>query len=79
MMDWSAGVERYVILATGVVTLLSSLAAFVQGLRNQGRIAELHVTMNSRLDQLLATTRSDAHAAGVVQGRLEGDLDRSRE
>jgi hypothetical protein len=37
---------------------------------SQGK--ELHVTMNSRLTELLKATASSSHAEGVIQGAREG-------
>jgi hypothetical protein len=69
MIDWEPDAERVVILATSTVTLLTSIAAFVQGIRNQHKIQEVHLSVNSRLDQLVATTRQEAHAAGKLEGQ----------
>lgn len=39
------------------------------GLWNVIKIREIHLSMNSRLDQLLASSAGEAHAAGVIEER----------
>lgn len=41
------------------------------------KIREIHITMNSRLDQLLQSSMGEAHAAGVEQERSRETLRQS--
>jgi hypothetical protein len=47
---------------------LSSIGGLVLAVINRRAITEVHLTMNSRLDQLLKSSSKSAHA----EGRLEG-------
>jgi len=71
--------EAYISLATGVVTFLTALGSLLQSLRNgralrksqatgqntAAKLEELHLTINSRLDQMLEAREAKGHAAGV--------------
>jgi hypothetical protein len=48
---------------------VSSVAAVLVSLKNGRKIEIVHKTMNSRLDQLLAATRREAHAEGMKEER----------
>lgn len=50
--------------------ILNSLTAFVV-LWIAIKLREVHLATNSRLDQLLTTSISEARAAGVEQGRAD--------
>lgn len=45
------------------------LLSILIGLWNAIKIREIHLSMNSRLDQLLITAKGEAHAAGVLEER----------
>jgi hypothetical protein len=55
---------------TAFFGMLAAIAALVQSFRNSTRIQEVHLTMNSRLDSLLAATKEAAEARG---GAIERD------
>jgi len=71
-------------LLTGLAAVLAAVASLVaafsaqrahqQSQENAARIQEVHLTINSRLDQLVNETRSAAHAAGVEEGRSNPSL-----
>lgn len=61
-----------------VATLLTSIAAFIAAAssailawRAKAEVKEVHLSVNSRLDELVASTREAAHAAGLQEGRDE--------
>jgi hypothetical protein len=56
-------------LVTALVVLLTAIAGFFTALRKQ--IHEVHVTMNSRLDQLLKVVAEKARMEGHVEGMKE--------
>jgi hypothetical protein len=51
-------------LATDVLMLVASIGAGFFGWVNRAAIKEVHLTMNSRLDELLKSTRATAFAEG---------------
>ena len=58
-------------IITLAVPTLTALAAFLQGRKNQGKISEIHLSVNSRLSDLLTATEAAARAAGHAAGRAE--------
>ncbi len=58
-------------------TAFSVMVGVIISFINRNKIRELHVTLNSRLDQLLAATaaqaRSEGHAEGLEEGRRPED------
>jgi hypothetical protein len=51
-----------------VIALVAIYGAWV-GRQNSKKIQEVHLSINSRMDQLLTSSSSAAHAAGVNQER----------
>ena len=70
-----------IVLPSILAFLTASLAAILAYLAHRGnaivtgKVQELHVTMNSRLDALVEATRRSARAEGVMAGI---DAERSR-
>jgi len=58
-------------IVTLLVPTLTALAAFLQGRRNQAKIAEIHVSVNSRLTELMASAQEAARLAGHAAGKAE--------
>ncbi len=56
---------------------LASFGAFVVSWINKSKIKEVHLTMNSRLDELLNATKVSAHDAGRREG-IESEQARMR-
>ncbi len=54
-----------------LVTAGAAFGAFLLSMRNGKKIQEVHLSINSRMTQLLEETRSAAHAAGAIQQRQE--------
>jgi hypothetical protein len=54
-------------IATPIIAAVSVLVSIV----NRHHIQQVHLTMNSRMDELLKSSSAVAHASGVMQGRAE--------
>lgn len=52
---------------------LVALLAWHSSRQNARAIENVHVSVNSRMDQLLASSKGEAKAAGVVEGRAEAN------
>lgn len=50
-----------------VVTAVAALAAFISSWLNRRQIQQIHISINSRMDQLLVVTGAEQHAAGVLE------------
>lgn len=55
--------------ATLILIVVLCIIAILIGLWNALKIREVHLVTNSRLDQLLTSSISEAHAAGVEHER----------
>lgn len=58
-----------------IAAVPATIGALV-GLVNGGRLKGLHYELNSRLDELLATTRRLSHAEGVESEKLRARAER---
>ena len=56
-------------LVIAIATLITSLGAVIIGMKNASRIQDVHVSINSRMDQLLKATGEAERAVGVTQER----------
>lgn len=54
-----------------LITAAAALGACILSWSNKGKIQEVHLSINSRMDLLLKEARAAAHAAGVSQQRIE--------
>lgn len=66
-MDWTA------LIGSGL-TLVAALVAVVKAFQNESKITELHVSLNSRLSELLKASVAAAHAEGREAGATEQAL-----
>lgn len=57
-----------IILATAVATFATAALSLYASWRNGKEIQEIHISINSRMDELLALTKKAAHAEGVIEG-----------
>lgn len=62
------------LIATIVGMLAPTTAVIVALVHNAAKIQEVHLTMNSRLDQLVAAKELVARSQGVEEGRLGVDV-----
>jgi hypothetical protein len=65
----------YIALATQAIVALGACAAFAQSLRNGVKIREVHLTMNSRLDELIRSTKALAYSEGAAAAHAEATRD----
>jgi hypothetical protein len=53
-----------------IITAIAAVGACILSWRNAGKIQEVHLSINSRMDELLKEAKAAAHAAGVAQQSL---------
>jgi hypothetical protein len=58
---------------SSIVTGLLALAATFVSYLNNRQIKQIHVSINSRMDQLLSLTADSSHAKGIEDARLRGE------
>jgi hypothetical protein len=54
-----------------IITATAALGAVLVSLHNSRKIQEVHLSINSRMDQLLKAAEQAAHAAGAAEARLD--------
>lgn len=54
-----------------LITAFAALGGVIMGVRNGHKIQEVHLSINSRMDQLLLASTKVAHAEGVNQEKTE--------
>ena len=64
------------IVATGPIFL--GIANIYVGWFNSRKIKEVHLSMNSRLDQLLSATKATAHAEGMADQRAQSKREQEK-
>jgi hypothetical protein len=69
--------EAWAALIVSIATLVTAVGALTIGIINSGRINDVHVSINSRMDQLLKSVGLEQHAAGFEQGRKDANSDRN--
>jgi hypothetical protein len=52
-----------------LITALAALGAVIMSARNGRKIQEVHLSINSRMDELLRSARASARAAGIDEER----------
>ncbi len=62
-----------------IATLCTSIGAVIIGVRNAGRINDVHVQINSRMDQLLQITDDAALARGIAGERMRAETQRQED
>ena len=68
-------IDAIVILLTQVVILVTALFGFLHAF---SKVKELHISLNSRLDQLLKAVAATSHAEGLAEGLSEGRAESRR-
>ncbi len=53
--------------AAQLLTAGAAFGAFLLSMRNGKKIQEVHLSINSRMDELLTATKLAAHAAGAAE------------
>jgi len=54
-----------------LATLLTALVSFALSVKNGKAIQEVHLTLNSRLSELLKVTAAASHAVGKEEGMAQ--------
>jgi len=64
---------RLVVIAmiTAIPPTLAGVAALIVAMRGSQKLTALHLQINSRMDQLLAVSKTAAHAEGVASERTQ--------
>jgi len=57
-----------------IVTLILTTTILVMTYLNSKNIREVHLSINSRMDELLKATRISSHAEGVTEGKLNKNV-----
>ena len=60
-----------VAIIVAIPPTLVAILALIQGMKNGRATEEIHLSVNSRMDELLAVTKGESHAEGLAQGRKE--------
>jgi hypothetical protein len=70
---WSFTVGHTDLLVVGIMAaipaFIAAFASWRQAVYNSKKIQEIHLTVNGRLMELLALTKTAAHAAGLQEGK----------
>jgi hypothetical protein len=61
--------EAWAALIVSIATLVTAVGALIMGIINSNRINDVHISINSRMDQLLKVSGDAAHAAGAKEER----------
>lgn len=71
----TAEITQIIIAASSLVSAVSVPVVAIVTVLNRKAIREVHLSLNSRLDQLVesksAAARMEGHAAGVTEGKQE--------
>ena len=57
----------WAVLVPAIAAFLFAAASYLKASEASGKISELHIEVNHRMDQLLNATQTSAHAAGSVE------------
>jgi hypothetical protein len=72
---WITALIQLVTIAGTVINSGLAVLAYVQARRNMTKIHEVRVSIDGRMDQLLAARSTEAHDAGVREGKASGNGD----
>lgn len=76
-MSWPDWVTRLVETMEHSIAAVGAAVAAWLGWHNRKQIQEVHLSVNSRLDELLKTTKEHEHALGRQEG-IEAEQQRMR-
>jgi hypothetical protein len=77
-LDIGTGVSLVFAGMIAAATVMNSIVQFQtsrRSTRNEGTLHEIHLTMNSRLDQLVAARVAAAHGEGIAAERAASVID----
>jgi hypothetical protein len=61
----------WIIATTSIISAIAGFMASLFGILNNGKIQEVHLLLNSRLDQLIRITSESQFAKGLKMAREE--------
>jgi hypothetical protein len=59
-------------ILTALASVIAALMAFFKALQVSGQVSDVHLSINSRMDQMLALSKNASHAEGVNEGMAAG-------
>jgi hypothetical protein len=59
------------ILIAAIAPTITGIFAMIAAWTTYKAVKEVHISLNSRLSQLLDSTAKEQHAAGVVEGKAQ--------
>ena len=59
-------------ILTALASVIAALMAFFKALQVSGQVQDVHLSINSRMDQMLALSKNASHAEGVNEGMATG-------
>ena len=75
MFQATPGMPNWETVLLATMTMIASIAAAIGTFLNNRSIKDVHVSINSRMDQLLKSSVGEAMAAGLKEGRALGQAD----
>ncbi len=66
--------ETWAALIVSCATLITAVGAVVIGIINANHLNEVHIAINSRMDQLLLAHGKEQRAEGIVEGQNKGEV-----
>ncbi len=80
LMPDPSWMERVKEAGLALLVAMPGFMAWLKGRKVASAVQEIHVTMNSRLDELLKVTKESAHAQGVLDQKTKAiEEDRLRQ
>jgi hypothetical protein len=79
--DWPALIHTIVEVITAIAALIGAIAGlggFIGSMHNSKKISEVHLSINSRMDQLLEERGMTSRALGVEEERARARTPESR-
>jgi hypothetical protein len=71
MIDSTPIIVSVIASIPGFIASIVGLLAWRSSRKNGEAVKEIHLLMNSRLDELLRVSKANSKAEGVVEGRAE--------
>jgi len=74
----SAGADVWIAAIAALPPTVLALASLIVGIRNSRKVEEVHRATNSLTDRLVASTKLEAHAAGIKEEQNRSKRKRHR-
>lgn len=66
----NAELLQWASVAAPLIAAVAAVGAVVLGIINRNQMQQIHLTMNSRLDELVKSKKAEGHAEGVEAERV---------